>query len=187
MRPDGRDCMTIPTLYPCSLCWVFVGVLTSLMRCAGIPSRPITNFKSAHDANGDRTIDYLSYGKNAIRIISPHGFQIIPPRDPIPPTSRLGQKKNRSAAASCASGADRRGLRRLRRSGWFGMEHAVRVASKPWRSASGTAARPTAGRAHAGPVESASRAPFERASCSRHKAGAGFRDRPPARAGEPAT
>lgn len=41
------------------------------MRCAGIPSRPITNFKSAHDANGDRTIDYLSYGKNAIRIISP--------------------------------------------------------------------------------------------------------------------
>lgn len=39
-------------------CWVFAGVLTSLGRTAGIPSRPVTNYDSGHDANGNKSIDY---------------------------------------------------------------------------------------------------------------------------------
>ena len=46
-------------------CWVFSGILTSLLRFSGIPSRPLTNFTSAHDGNGDGRIDvvYSSDGK----------------------------------------------------------------------------------------------------------------------------
>ena len=38
-------------------CWVFAGVLTSIMRLAGIPSRPLTNYDSGWDTNGDNNID----------------------------------------------------------------------------------------------------------------------------------
>lgn len=39
-------------------CWVFGGVLTSLLRCSGIPARPITNYESADDNDGNKIIQY---------------------------------------------------------------------------------------------------------------------------------
>ena len=58
-------------------CWVFSGVLLSVLRLLGIPSRSVTNFASAHDTNRNRTIDeyynemgekmsYLSSGSDSI-------------------------------------------------------------------------------------------------------------------------
>ena len=38
-------------------CWVFSGVLLTVLRILGVPSRSITNFSSAHDTNRNRTID----------------------------------------------------------------------------------------------------------------------------------
>ncbi|XP_028673687.2 protein-glutamine gamma-glutamyltransferase 4-like [Erpetoichthys calabaricus] len=38
-------------------CWVFSGVLTTVMRCLGVPARSITNFDSAHDTEDNLTID----------------------------------------------------------------------------------------------------------------------------------
>ncbi|KAK5871917.1 hypothetical protein PBY51_012657 [Eleginops maclovinus] len=38
-------------------CWVFAGVMCSVMRLLGIPCRVVTNFQSAHDTNGNLTID----------------------------------------------------------------------------------------------------------------------------------
>ena len=38
-------------------CWVFSGVLLSVLRVLGIPSRSVTNFSSAHDTNRNPTSD----------------------------------------------------------------------------------------------------------------------------------
>ncbi|XP_015109544.1 hemocyte protein-glutamine gamma-glutamyltransferase [Diachasma alloeum] len=38
-------------------CWVFAGVVTTICRALGLPSRVVTNVVSAHDANGSLSLD----------------------------------------------------------------------------------------------------------------------------------
>uniref|UniRef100_A0A4W6BPU6 Protein-glutamine gamma-glutamyltransferase 2 n=1 Tax=Lates calcarifer TaxID=8187 RepID=A0A4W6BPU6_LATCA len=44
-------------------CWVFAGVMCTVMRFFGIPCRVVTNFQSAHDTHNNLTIDYY-HGEN---------------------------------------------------------------------------------------------------------------------------
>lgn len=48
-------------------CWVFSGVLLTVLRVLGIPSRSVTNFASAHDTNRNRTIDEY-YGEDGEKL-----------------------------------------------------------------------------------------------------------------------
>ena len=41
-----------------SVMHVCVLSLHAVLRCVGIPARPVTNFESAHDANFNRAIDF---------------------------------------------------------------------------------------------------------------------------------
>ncbi|XP_060925998.1 protein-glutamine gamma-glutamyltransferase E [Limanda limanda] len=45
-------------------CWVFAGVMCSVMRLLGIPCRVVTNYSSAHDTNSNLIIDvyHADYG-----------------------------------------------------------------------------------------------------------------------------
>ncbi|XP_068560608.1 protein-glutamine gamma-glutamyltransferase 2-like [Cebidichthys violaceus] len=45
-------------------CWVFAGVMCSVMRLLGIPCRVVTNYQSAHDINKNLSIDvyHADYG-----------------------------------------------------------------------------------------------------------------------------
>ncbi|KAM6946696.1 protein-glutamine gamma-glutamyltransferase 5-like [Lycodopsis pacificus] len=43
-------------------CWVFAGVMCSVMRLLGIPCRVVSNFQSAHDSNKNMTIDIYHPG-----------------------------------------------------------------------------------------------------------------------------
>uniref|UniRef100_A0A674MLG2 Protein-glutamine gamma-glutamyltransferase 2 n=1 Tax=Takifugu rubripes TaxID=31033 RepID=A0A674MLG2_TAKRU len=45
-------------------CWVFAGVMCSVMRFLGIPCRVVTNYNSAHDTNGNLIVDvyHADYG-----------------------------------------------------------------------------------------------------------------------------
>lgn len=53
-------------------CWVFAGVACTVLRCLGIPTRCVTNYSSAHDTDGNISIDLL-YNDQLERLTSDSG------------------------------------------------------------------------------------------------------------------
>lgn len=80
LRSDGVRHFTYFLLNCLGQCWVFAGVLVSATRSLGIPSRPITNFQSAHEPSSYGTL-HLQFPP--LRWIPENSFSLGPYRHTI--------------------------------------------------------------------------------------------------------